>query len=62
MRIAVDSMSLYNQTLDSDISCVKSSLSLVCPSILRKDIIHFIRLLNSRLLFLQVSKASKFDS
>ena len=63
MRIAIDSMSLYIQTLDSDISRVKSSLSSVCPSILRKDIIHFIRVLNSRLFsFLQARKASKFDS
>jgi hypothetical protein len=63
MRIVIDSMSQHIQTLDSGISHVKSILSTSCPSILRKDIIQFIRVLNSRLYsFLEASKASKFNS
>ena len=54
---------MHVQTLDKGISRVKSILSSSCPSILRKDIIQFIRVLNSRLYsFLQVSKTSKFNS
>ena len=63
MRIAIDDMLLHVQTLDSKISRVKSNLSTTCPSILMKDIIESIRMLNSRLYsFLLSSKASKFNS
>jgi hypothetical protein len=63
MRITIDSMSQHIQTLDSGISHVKSILSTSCPSILRKDIIQFIRVLNARLWsFLEECKASKFNS
>ncbi len=35
----------------------------ICPSVLRRDITNFVRMLNSRLYsFLQASKASKFNS
>ena len=50
MRIAIDDMLLHVQILDSNISRVKSNLSTTCPSILMKDIIESIHMLNSRLL------------
>ena len=63
MCITIDSKSQHIQTLDSRISHVKSILSSSCPSILRKDIIQFTCVLNSRLYsFLKASKASKFNS
>ena len=35
----------------------------ICPSVLRRDITNFVRMLNSRLYsFLKASKASKFNS
>ena len=63
MRIAIDSMSSHIANLDLDIARTKSVLFSICPSVLRWDITNFVRMLNSRLYsFLQVSKASKFNS
>ena len=54
MRIAIDSMSDYILTLDSHISHAKSFLFSICPAILRQDITHFVRLLNSFNFFLSL--------
>ena len=49
MRIAIDFMSSHIANLDLDISRTKSVLFSTCPSVLRRDITNFVRMLNSRL-------------
>ncbi len=62
MCIAIDSMSSHIANLDLDIARTKSVLFSIYPSVLRRDIANFVRMLNSRLYsFLQASKASKFN-
>lgn len=62
-HLAFESRSSHIQTLDSDISRTKAFLFSIFPSVIRQDIIQFIRMLNSKLYsFLQESRiASKFN-
>ncbi len=54
MRIAIDSMSSHIANLDLDIAHTKSFLFSICPSVLRRDITNFVRMLNSRLYSFQL--------